>query len=114
MPGKYDAYIFEAEDGSYKVRPAVAVVEHKAKFKIVNTTALPAQIRIEGAHLKSAQTEVKQADPGKKAEFELVEQALQDRGKAFSYKIRLATDDWQFLPVHAESDPVIIIDPPNP
>ena len=114
MPGKYDAYIFEAADGTYKVRPAVAVVEHKAKFRIVNTTALPAQIRIEGEYLKSGQAEIKAADPGKKADFELVEQALLDRGKAFSYKIRVATDDWQYLPVHAESDPVIIIDPPNP
>jgi hypothetical protein len=113
MPsGQHNAYILKGADGHYKVRPAVAILAHKSKFSICNVSGLKAEVRIESTHLDGGEAEVRPVPTGDKAEFKLKEQLPGEKGKSFSYKVRVETPDWQTLPVSGESDPVIIIDPP--
>jgi hypothetical protein len=44
MPGAYDVYILESEAG-YRVRPAVAPVEHVNGIKVRNLTGYPVTLR---------------------------------------------------------------------
>ena len=111
--GKFDAYILKGADGQFKVRPAVAILDNGNKFSICNVSGLEAQVRIESSHLDN-DVEVKTVPSGKKVEFKLKAQGPNDPGETFSYKVRVETPNWQTLPVSGESDPVIIIDPPNP
>jgi hypothetical protein len=108
MPGKYDAYILDVE-GKFLVRPAVAALEGGSgkRFRIRNLTEYEAEIELD-----SALNGTKKTAPANGGFADFVVNPRADGAYPYEVWLLLAAD--VKLRVPGESDPVIIIDPPNP
>jgi hypothetical protein len=106
--GKHQAYIVQVE-GQFKVRPAVASLEkrqHK-QFSICNVCEWPATVTVDSAMLAPGQSASQNVANGDAVSFLL---RNRNKSKAFTYEVWVDFGSAK-VPVHGESDPVIIIDP---
>jgi hypothetical protein len=106
--GKHQAYIVQVE-GQFKVRPAVASLEkgQHRHFSICNVSEWPAKVKVDSAMLAPGESALQEVANGYAVSFLL---GNRNRSKAFTYEVSVNLDGVE-LPVHGESDPVIIIDP---
>jgi hypothetical protein len=106
--GKHHAYIVQV-DGQFRVRPPVASLDKRqhAEFSICNVSGWPAEVTADSTMLANNQPTTQPVAEGDAVSFKL---ANRNRSKAFSYEVWVNLNG-VWLPVHGESDPVIIIDP---